>query len=284
MKRWKDARWLFEAGLVFGLVAMTGCAGEVVGTPQALLDPVDATFEADAATSEAVLELANEADFDELTLEIGLHPEAAQAIVDAKLGADGAPLGGDDAMFGTLGDLDAVEFVGPIAYGRMKEYAVENGYGAPAEEELMTTAEALTAGWAFTEPEALAMRLINRARERRGINTLRRDLNVGCVARRWSGVMASQNRLFHNPRLTTQITRWRTIGENVGVTTNSGTQAEQVQRLHSAYMSSTPHRANILNRGFRHMGVGIRFGSGSMWMTQNFTGTEDPGSSVDACR
>jgi hypothetical protein len=290
MTRWKEYRWLFEgrrAAVVLAIAALgAGCAGEVAGAPQPLLDAEDATFDADDATADAVLELANEADFEELVSEIGLHPDAAQAIVDAKLGADGEPLGGDDAMFGTLADLDAVRFVGPIAYALLKEYAVANDYGvASGEQELATTGEALTSGtWTWTNAESLAMQLINRARDRRGIATLRRDVQLGCVARRWSGVMASQNRLFHNPRLTDQITRWRTIGENVGVTSNIGTTDEQVRRLHSAFMSSTAHRANILGRGYRYMGVGIRFGNGNMWMTQDFSGTDDPGTTVDACR
>jgi len=69
------------------------------------------------------------------------------------------------------------------------------------------------------------------------------------VARRQAQRMASQGRLYHNPSLQREVTGWRMIGENVG---RGGT----VAAIHYAFMKSTAHRANLLDRDFTEVGMG----------------------------
>jgi uncharacterized protein YkwD len=85
-----------------------------------------------------------------------------------------------------------------------------------------------------------------------------RDLNA--VAHHWAAYMAAHHTLQHNPRLTSQVHGWCSVGENVGV----GTTATRVQR---AFMASRSHRDNILSRTFRQVGVGTaRDASGRLYV------------------
>lgn len=274
-----------RALLAIASVALAGCASEIAGSG-ANLDPVDATFlggvDASSAGAIATLEVANEADVAEL-LQAGLHPAAAEAIVAFKLGADGEPGTSDDRYFDSLETLDAIEHVGPVAWQRLQEFALS--LAPPAPEIASVDSELSSTCWTWSEGELLFMRLINDARERRGIARMRRDPELSRVARRWSGIMAADDELKHNPRVASQVTNWTRLGENVGVISSTGTIEERVRSLHAAFMASTAHRANILNANFRHQGVGIRYGNGKMWATEVFTGGGDPGTtlSMPAC-
>ena len=58
---------------------------------------------------------------------------------------------------------------------------------------------------------------------------------------------------------------WRTLGENVGM--SSGTDADM---LFHAYMQSPPHRANILDGSYRYIGIHTSHGGGIAWNTLDF--------------
>jgi uncharacterized protein YkwD len=90
------------------------------------------------------------------------------------------------------------------------------------------------------------------------------------LARKHSVSMASKGKIFHTSNPASYFLKdidWSTWGENVGVT--GGTVGE----LQRAFMNSTPHRANILNRGFRRAAVGTyRDDRGLLWVTVFFYG------------
>jgi putative cell wall-binding protein len=113
------------------------------------------------------------------------------------------------------------------------------------------------------------LNLINRERYERGMPALAMAPPARDVARAWSGVMASEGRLFHNPDFSSQlgarITNWRRAGENVGV-------GGSVTQLHQAFMNSPGHRDNILG-SFQWAGVGVRWSDGRLWVTVNFVAT-----------
>lgn len=91
---------------------------------------------------------------------------------------------------------------------------------------------------------------------------VRADLSE--VARRWAARMASNDRLEHNPNLSSDVRNWRAVGENVG-------QGATAAAIHDAFMDSPSHRANILDRDFTEMGIGtIRGADGTLWVVEVF--------------
>ena len=110
--------------------------------------------------------------------------------------------------------------------------------------------------------EAEFVRLTNGAR---GGRTLAVDGELTAIARRWSGKMAADNRLAHNPNLSKEVTQdWQKLGENVGT-------GDTAQQIHDAFMNSPAHRANILDPDFTHVGIGVvRGGDGRIWVTEVF--------------
>jgi uncharacterized protein YkwD len=79
--------------------------------------------------------------------------------------------------------------------------------------------------------------------------------------------MARMGRMTHTgsdgsnggTRITRAGFRWSMWGENVAV--GYGSSSAVVY----AWMNSSGHRANILNSGFRYMGVGVTFARGTVW-------------------
>ncbi|MFP5310467.1 MAG: CAP domain-containing protein [Actinomycetes bacterium] len=116
---------------------------------------------------------------------------------------------------------------------------------------------------ASTDPATQFVELINRDRAANGAGALapRRDLNR--VAVDHARVMASENRLHHNPDLASDVSNWVVLSENVGV-------GGSVSSLHSAFMSSTGHRANILDGRVTEIGVGVVSSGGRFWVVEVF--------------
>jgi uncharacterized protein YkwD len=88
--------------------------------------------------------------------------------------------------------------------------------------------------------------------------------------------MSSSRTLKHNPSFASQVAkagspRWGRITENVGYGS-----ACDLKQLYRAYLSSPGHKANILDRKVRYIGIGTvkRSASGwhcgQVWNTMNF--------------
>lgn len=89
------------------------------------------------------------------------------------------------------------------------------------------------------------------------------------LARKHSLAMAKAGDLFHvaDPtRYYLKGIKWHYWGENVGVTGGNVTDLER------AFMASTDHRHNILNRSFRHVAIGAVRSDGMLWITVFFYG------------
>lgn len=115
---------------------------------------------------------------------------------------------------------------------------------------------------------------INDARHDAGRRALSTSSDLTSVARAWAERMASSNVLKHNPNLTSQVTGWRYVGENVGV-------GGDVTSLHAAFMASAPHKANILDTDYTQIGIGVAMGHGRMWVVEVF---RKPSSTSSASR
>lgn len=84
------------------------------------------------------------------------------------------------------------------------------------------------------------------------------------VARGQSVRMGQQNLLYHNPNLTTEVTNWQSVGENVGY-------GGSVGAIHDALANSPGHRANMLSSTFTQVGIGTYWApTGRLWVTQVF--------------
>jgi uncharacterized protein YkwD/putative cell wall-binding protein len=136
---------------------------------------------------------------------------------------------------------------------------------------VLGTAGAASAATYAGSEESFAAK-INAERKKAGLGNLAVDVQLTRVARNWSGVMSSQDTLYHNPKLATQVLGdWRRLGENVGFTRKTGApEAELVDRLHAAFMASPGHRANVLGN-YNQAGVGVTIAAnGKMWVTVVF--------------
>jgi hypothetical protein len=107
------------------LVAVTGCFGGNAG------DPKDDSFGGDGAKEDGtystcqlaeVTKLANESTSTvDFLKDHGLSDKAAENIVAHRNGPDGQPGTADDDIFDNLNELDAVDYVGNLALGKMVE-------------------------------------------------------------------------------------------------------------------------------------------------------------------
>ena len=104
---------------------------------------------------------------------------------------------------------------------------------------------------------------LNYARASRGIPRLTVRSALVTVARAQAHRMATRNVLYHNPNLTTDVTNWRWVGENVGYGPDALT-------VHVAFMQSAPHRANILDRDYTEIGIGAVVVDGRVWVAEVF--------------
>jgi hypothetical protein len=93
------------------------------------------------------------------------------------------------------------------------------------------------------------------------------------VARRHAVEMQSEQRLFHNPSLASDVSGWDVVGENVG-------RGGSVEDLHQALMASPSHRENILSPRFTEIGVGVVVDEddGELWVVQVFRTPTPPSS------
>ncbi|MFE7900831.1 CAP domain-containing protein [Streptomyces sp. NPDC057424] len=114
--------------------------------------------------------------------------------------------------------------------------------------------------------------LVNKERAAAGCSPVTANDRLTRAADDYSDVMASSGVMSHTgPDGSTMTTRveaagyqWSTLGENI-----ARGQADAASVMKS-WMNSPGHRANILNCSFKELGVGVQFGDGGPWWTQNF--------------
>ncbi|MEX2658828.1 MAG: S-layer homology domain-containing protein [Acidimicrobiales bacterium] len=139
----------------------------------------------------------------------------------------------------------------------------------PAAATVLVT-DAQPAAAALSAPadaELEFLQLLNQTRGAHGLGLLKSDALIVPVARDWSGAMAASNTLSHRPDLLSQIesrvtTDWLRIGENVG-------RGGSVGSLHTAFMNSPSHKANVLG-DYNRVGIGVVNAGTTIWVTFNF--------------
>ena len=112
--------------------------------------------------------------------------------------------------------------------------------------------------------EAQFIAKVNAARQANGQAPYSVAGDLSSIARSHSANMASQQSLYHNPSLTSQVPNWQAVGENVG-------EGPDVSDIATAFMQSPEHRANILDHDFTQIGVGVSVDkNGIVWVTEDF--------------
>jgi Cysteine-rich secretory protein family len=126
-----------------------------------------------------------------------------------------------------------------------------------------SSAASLVAPAAHASSGSSFVAMINSARSSAGLRAYAVAGDLTAIAQGQAARMAQAQQLFHNPNLATQVTNWRYVGENVGY-------GPDVSTLMSAFMHSSPHRANILDHQFTQVGVGVVDANGTLWVSMVF--------------
>jgi len=105
---------------------------------------------------------------------------------------------------------------------------------------------------------------LNGLRAAHGLGSLTMTGDLTSIARQHSQAMAGQGRIVHNPGLTSAVSNWQVVGENVGMGPSVGS-------LDQAFDNSPEHYANETNRAYTQVGIGaVTDGRGEIFVTLDF--------------
>lgn len=119
---------------------------------------------------------------------------------------------------------------------------------------------------AFADDASIAAQFvssINAARAAAGLAPYAVAGDLAAVAQNWSAQMAAAGGISHNPNLTTQVSDWQEVGENVG-------EGPDEPAINSAFLNSPEHRANILDTGYTQVGVGVTVAGDVVYVVEDF--------------
>jgi uncharacterized protein YkwD len=112
---------------------------------------------------------------------------------------------------------------------------------------------------------------LNAERRARGLAALKWDADLARVAGDWSEHMASTGAFAHRDLGSAGslpgMSKFSALGENIAWVEGYPSMGNQ---LHVGWMKSEGHRANMLQRGFDSVGIGVVCSGGRAWATQNF--------------
>ncbi|MGV9991865.1 CAP domain-containing protein [Streptomyces sp. NPDC003374] len=119
--------------------------------------------------------------------------------------------------------------------------------------------------------EAQVLALVNEERAKVGCSPVAASSALTDLAEKFSRAMATQDFFDHtDPSGASPWDRAAELGiSNLGGENIARGQAD-AEAVMEAWMNSPGHRANILNCDFKTLGVGVHFGSGGPWWTQDF--------------
>lgn len=118
--------------------------------------------------------------------------------------------------------------------------------------------------------EKEVIRLVNEIRAKNGLGTLKEDWELSRVARYKSQDMKNNNYFSHtSPTYGSPFDMMKKFGISyTSAAENIAKGQKTPQEVVNAWMNSSGHRANILNKNYTHIGVGY-VKSGNIW-TQMF--------------
>jgi uncharacterized protein YkwD len=113
---------------------------------------------------------------------------------------------------------------------------------------------------------------VNKARRAQGLSTLRWDDSLAAAARRHAVLMAQHGTAQHGfegePGLSARVklegVHFSWLSENV-------TQGPDAEFIHSQFMKSPNHRANILDSDMNSVGIGVVEQNGQLFAVEDFS-------------
>ncbi|HJV09155.1 MAG TPA: CAP domain-containing protein, partial [Acidimicrobiales bacterium] len=118
---------------------------------------------------------------------------------------------------------------------------------------------------AASPDEAKVLALTNQVRATVGRPALAFDETLAANARTWAAKMAADGIISHNKNLSSQISGWFKLSENVG-------QGPDIDTVHRALVASPPHYTNITDTEVTMMGVGVVYAGNSVFIVEVFMG------------
>ncbi|MGW2637984.1 CAP domain-containing protein [Streptomyces sp. NPDC001348] len=140
----------------------------------------------------------------------------------------------------------------------------------PASKAPVKTSAPVTVS-AEAAAEAEVLKLVNEERAKVGCSALSANSSLTKLAEGFSSDMAARGFFDHtDPDGATPWDRAAKAGiSGLGGENIARGQADAASVM-EAWMNSPGHRANILNCDFKTLGVGVHYGSGGPWWTQDF--------------
>jgi len=127
----------------------------------------------------------------------------------------------------------------------------------------LAMAMALVLSSCFTPQQNEVANRINTSRTARNLRPMGQNLELTRKAQAWAEHLARTGRLEHSNLSSGISYRWRALGENVGV-------GSSIRSVHTSYMRSPGHRANILSNKFNYVGTGHATRGGRVYTVQVF--------------
>ncbi|MEV1024029.1 CAP domain-containing protein [Streptomyces sp. NPDC050264] len=140
-----------------------------------------------------------------------------------------------------------------------------------APEKTQAPPASAPAASAESSAAAQVLTLVNQERAKVGCSPVTADSGLAALATAFSEDMAARNFFDHtDPDGATPWDRAKKAGITDLGGENIARGQANAQSVMDAWMNSPGHKANILNCDYKTLGVGVHFGSGGPWWTQDF--------------
>ncbi|MFD7945651.1 CAP domain-containing protein, partial [Streptomyces sp. NPDC059744] len=124
---------------------------------------------------------------------------------------------------------------------------------------------------AGTSAQAAVLALVNEERAKVGCSPVTASASLASLAQDFSDDMAARGFFSHtDPDGQTPWDRATKAGVTGLGGENIARGQADAQAVMASWMNSEGHRANILNCDYKTLGVGVHYGSGGPWWTQDF--------------
>ena len=136
---------------------------------------------------------------------------------------------------------------------------------------LTAAAQAAQVGPSISSAERRIFEELNSERVRHGLTALQWDDHAAIAARAHAQLLAENGKLSHQfPAESSLPERLGATGARFTVSAENVARTEFREDVHPALMSSSGHRANILNTSYNAVGIGVIEEKSKIYVTQDF--------------